>query len=222
MPTIAIVGAGPGLGLSIAKIFGGHGFQAALISRTKNKLDPLVAQLADSGVTAAAFPADVADRRSLTAALEHAAAHFGAINVLEYSPYAGLDQVGPLEVTADNLQPQIEHHLYGAVTATHAVLPAMLDAGAGSLLFTTGGGAITPYPTLATMNAAQAAMRNWVLNLNSVLAAKGIYAANVAINLFIGATPPAEGIPHAAPDNIAQIYWDLHTNRTQPEHIVSA
>ncbi|MFR9780683.1 hypothetical protein ACL02O_32140 [Micromonospora sp. MS34] len=35
MPTIAIVGAGAGLGASIAKVFGGHGFNVALISRSK-------------------------------------------------------------------------------------------------------------------------------------------------------------------------------------------
>jgi short-subunit dehydrogenase len=69
MPTIAIVGAGPGMGLSIAKVFGGHGFQVALISRHKDKLDTLVAQLTDSGITTDAFPADVADRASLTAVL---------------------------------------------------------------------------------------------------------------------------------------------------------
>jgi NADP-dependent 3-hydroxy acid dehydrogenase YdfG len=40
-------------------------------------------------------------------------------------------------VTVDNLQPQIEYYLYGAVAATRQVLPTMLDAGAGTLLFTT-------------------------------------------------------------------------------------
>jgi NADP-dependent 3-hydroxy acid dehydrogenase YdfG len=153
--------------------------------------------------------------------LEDASAHFGGINVLEYSPYAGLVSVSPLEVTVDNLQPQIEQLLYGAVTAVQTALPAMLEASAGTLLFTTGGGAITSYPRLATMNSAQAALRNWVFNLNSVLAGKGIYAANVAINVMIAANAPA-GVPHAAPDDIAQVYWDLHSRRDEVEHVVTA
>ena len=221
MPRVAIVGAGSGLGLSIAKVYGGHSFEVALIARHKDALDTLVAQLAASGITAAAFPADVADRAALTEALQDAAARFGAIDVLEYSPYGGLVWSSPLEVTVGNLQPQIEHHLYGAVTATQTVLPAMLEAGAGTLLFTTGGGAITPSPRLATMNIAQSALRNWVFNLNGVLADKGIYAASVAINVFIAANAP-EGVPHAAPDDIAQVYWDLHTRRDQAEHLVTA
>jgi NADP-dependent 3-hydroxy acid dehydrogenase YdfG len=116
----------------------------------------LVAQLADSGITAAAFPADVSDHPALTAALEQAAARFGTIDVLEFSPYSGLAVVNPAEVTGDNLQTEIEHILYGAVIATQTVLSAMLAAGTGTLLFTLGGGAINPYPMLATMNMAQA------------------------------------------------------------------
>lgn len=45
MKTIAIVGAGPGLGLSIAKKFGKNGFQVALVARNEEKLNQLVAVL---------------------------------------------------------------------------------------------------------------------------------------------------------------------------------
>ncbi|MFF9508715.1 SDR family NAD(P)-dependent oxidoreductase [Streptomyces sp. NPDC014724] len=74
MPTIAIVGAGPGLGLSIAKVFGGHGYDVALLSRTKDKLDSLVAELAETGITAEGFATDVADPAQLTGALQSAIA----------------------------------------------------------------------------------------------------------------------------------------------------
>src|SRR5690242_16919750 len=97
----------------------------------------------------------------------------------------------------------------------------MLEAGAGTLLFTTGGGAISPYPMLATMNMAQAALRNWVHNLHHTLAGKGVHAATVAINLLPAATAP-EGVPHASPDDIAQVYWDLHATRDRYEHLVAA
>jgi len=221
MPTIAIVGAGPGLGASIAKVFGANGYDIALIARSKDNLDALLARLTQVGVSAAAFPADVTDRPALTAALHNASTRFGPIDVLEYSPYGGLERVTPTEVTVDNLQAQMDQHLYGAVTAVNAVLPAMLEAGTGTLLFTTGGGAINPYPMLATANAAQAAQRNWALNLRNVLADKGIYVANIAINVFIGTQPPAPGYPYAAPDDIARVYWDLHKRRAQAEHIVA-
>ena len=68
MPTIAIVGAGPGMGLAIARTFGERGFDVALISRTHARLDALAGQLAAEGITAAGFAADVMDRASLSAA----------------------------------------------------------------------------------------------------------------------------------------------------------
>jgi len=225
MPTIAIVGAGPGLGLSIAKVFGRHGFDVALISRNKEKLDALVAQLADGGVRAAGFPADVMDRPALIKALGEAAAQMGGLQAMEYSPaphspVPGINVADPLEVTVENMHPQIEYYLYGAITAARAVLPRMLEAGDGTLLFTTGGGSIAPVPMLGNVNAAQAALRNWVLNLNGVLAGRGIYAGHVAISAWIGARAP-EGAAQADADDIARVYWDLHSTRESSEFVVT-
>lgn len=220
MPTLAIVGAGPGLGLSIAKVFGGHGFDIALIARNKDKLTDLIDSLAAAGITAAAFPADTADREQLTGALDAAAERFGRIDVLEYSPHAGLVQVAPAEVTVDKLQHQIDEILYGAVAATQAVLAGMVEAGAGTLLYTLGGGALNPYPMLSTMNIAQAGLRNWVHNLHNTLADQGIYAADVAVNVMIADQAPA-GVPHRSPDVLAQLYWEIHSGRDQVEYVVN-
>lgn len=221
MPTIAIVGAGPGLGLSVARTFGAHGYDVALVSRTKDTLDALVRRLTDSGVEAAAFPADVADHAGLAHALADAAERFGGIDVLEFSPYAGLTPVQPTEVTLETLQPEIDRLLLGAVTAVQAVLPDMLEAGRGTLLMTTGGGAIHPYPMLATVNIAQAGARSWLLNLHQTLAERGIYAATVAINVMVADEAP-EGYPHRGPDSIAAEYWRLHSERTERELVIDA
>lgn len=226
MPTLAIVGAGPGMGLAIARTFGSRGFDIGLIARSKEKLETLVDQLGQEGITAAAFPADVLDRAALTDALDVAKARFGGIDVLEYSPaphspVPGFTTAAPSEVTVDNLQPQIEYNFYGAVTAAQAVLPTMREADAGTLLFTTGGGSVNPVPMLGNVNAAAAALRNWVINLNKELAGSGVYAAHVAINVWIGGGGP-EGFPTATPEQIAPLYWDLHETRDQPEAVFNA
>ncbi|MFF0015724.1 SDR family NAD(P)-dependent oxidoreductase [Streptomyces sp. NPDC005374] len=223
MPTIAIIGAGPGMGLAIARTFGSRGFDVALISRTKEKLQTLVDQLGQEGITAEAFPADVLDRPSLTAALDAVKARFGGIDVLEYSPaphtpVPGHTLVAPSEATVDNLQPQIEYVFYGAVAAARAVLPAMREAGAGTLLFTSGGGSIDPVPMLGNVNPAGAALRNWVINLNKELAGSGVHAAHVAIGVWIGDGGP-EGFPTATADEIAPLYWDLHEHRDRAEAV---
>ena len=67
--TIAIVGAGSGLGLETARRFAREGFAVALISRHQGRLDELAATLRAEGVTAEGFAANVRDQVSLRTAL---------------------------------------------------------------------------------------------------------------------------------------------------------
>lgn len=221
MSAIAIVGAGPGLGLSIARVFGRHGFDVALIARNEEKLGGFTASLDADGIKAAGFAADAADQTALASAMDRAAARFGGVDVLEFSvPPAGF--VAALDVTVANLRPQFECICYGAVTATRAVLPAMLAAGTGTLLFTTGASSVTPRPVFGSAGAAGAALRNWALNLNSSLAGQGVYAGHVAIGAWIAGTPGPADAPRLEPDDIAGIYWDMHTARDRAEYLVTA
>jgi NAD(P)-dependent dehydrogenase (short-subunit alcohol dehydrogenase family) len=228
MPAIALVAAGARLGLSLGKVFGGHGFDVALIGRSKERLDELADELAADGVVAAGFPADVTNPAALVAALGSAAERFGGIDVLHYSaPIAGnsadVRSTGALDVTVENLAPQIESVCYGAITATRAVLPAMLAAGSGTLLFTTGASAVTPVPVFASAGMAGAALRNWARNLNSALAGSGVHVGHVAIGVWIAGTPGApDGAPLKDPDEIARRYWELHAGRDTAEHLITA
>jgi NAD(P)-dependent dehydrogenase (short-subunit alcohol dehydrogenase family) len=221
-PTIAIVGAGPGMGLAIAEQFGRHGFNVALVARTRTKLDELVARLDDQGIDAAGFTADVTDRRSIAVAFDQIKDRFGAVDVLEYSPAPqpsdpALAMVDVREVTVENTQPQIEYYLYGAITAAQQVLPDMLAAGSGTLLFTTGAGSVTPIPMLGNVNVAAAALRNWAINLHGALDGTGVYAAHIAIGVWLGS-----GQPGSHPAEVAPTYWGLYTARTDPEAIYPA
>ncbi|TDV56482.1 SDR family NAD(P)-dependent oxidoreductase [Actinophytocola oryzae] len=224
MPTIALVAAGRRLGLSLGRVFGRQGFDVALIARSEQRLGELAATLADEGVQAAGFAADVTDRAELTAALDRAAARFGGIDVLHYSSVPAGDawMTGVLDVTVENLRPQVESTCYGAVSATRAVLPAMVSAGSGTVLYTTGASSVTPTPWAATSGAAGAALRNWALTLNGTLADKGVYVGHVAIGAWIAGTPgmPADASP-MEPDAIAQVYWDLHATRDRAERVIT-
>jgi NAD(P)-dependent dehydrogenase (short-subunit alcohol dehydrogenase family) len=164
MPTIAIVGAGSSLGLSIAKVFGRHGFDVALVSRSQENLNATGAQLGEENIAWAGFPGHVSNRTSLMTALARAAERFGGIDVLEFSPAArksGVATADPLGVTVENMQPHIEYYLYGGIAAAQAVLPEMVEAGVGTLLFTQGGASLNSVPMYANINPAQAALRSW-------------------------------------------------------------
>ncbi|MDQ0678587.1 NAD(P)-dependent dehydrogenase (short-subunit alcohol dehydrogenase family) [Arthrobacter pascens] len=76
--TIAMIGAGPGLGLASARRFGAEGFNVALLSRTQEHVDALAAELAGAGITARGYAVDVRDHESLNTALARAADEAGA------------------------------------------------------------------------------------------------------------------------------------------------
>lgn len=221
MPSIAVIGAGPKLGLAIARTFGVEGFDVALVARNRATLDDMVATLESEDITAAAFPADVLDRPALTEAISRASAHFGGIDVLEYSPAGTVEtttMTSPSHTSPEDVQQQIEFQLYGAIAATSAVLPAMRAAGSGTMLFTTGAGSIEPVTMLGNVNSAAAALRNWAINLNHELADTGVYAAHLAIGVSID-VPTIPGVPTAPAADIAAAYWDLHTRRTDAEYV---
>ncbi|MFD5746361.1 SDR family NAD(P)-dependent oxidoreductase [Streptomyces sp. NPDC127033] len=222
MTSIAIVGAGPQMGLAIARTFGSQGFDVALISRNRENLDGLVGKLGAEGITAAGFPGDVLDRDSLTRALQDAAARFGRIDVLEYSPLAVESTVlaTPAEGDPAHIQDQIEFQLYGAIAATKAVLPAMRETGTGTLLYTTGAGSLDPLPMVGNVNAAAAALRNWVVNLHKELAGTGIQAAHIAIDVALGGTSIDPTLKTATAEDVSPVYWDLHTTKRDQAEIV--
>ena len=205
------------MGLAIARLFGRNGFQVALVARTQSKLDELAAQLGEEGVEAAGFAADVMDRPTIVDAFARIKERFGAIDVLEYSPaphtpVPGVEMADALSVTPENVQGQIEYYVYGAIAAVQQVLPDMLQAGRGTLMFTTGGSSYRPRADIANVSIAGAALRNWALSLHDAVKEKGIYVAHVPIRAWIGQQGPA-----SEPDAIAQVYWELHSKRDEPE-----
>src|SRR5918997_68541 len=142
-------------------------------------------------------------------------------DVLEYSPSgtaATTVLTAPSQTNPSDVQPQLDFQLYGAIAATQAVLPAMREAGTGTLLYTTGAGSVDPVPQIGNVNAAAAALRNWVINLHKELAGTGIQAAHVAIDVSVN-TPAFPGAPTATAEQIATAYWELHTQRAEAERV---
>lgn len=221
MPTIAIIGAGPGIGLALARRFGSYGYGVALIARNPEKLAALVRALESEGIDAASFVADTADIAELEAALNDARSRFGSIDVLEFSPYTAgpTSMLDPREVTVESLRPVLESHVLGAVAAIQNVLPAMQEAGSGTILLTAGVGSIDPVSIFGALNTAQAATRNLALNLNRALADCGVYVGHVAIGVLV-ADESVNGWPHKSANEIADVLWEMHTETKDRERVI--
>lgn len=215
MKTIAIVGAGEGLGMSIAKKFGQNGFRVALIARNEEKLNRLVIELEQLGIEAAAFQADILDKEQIEMAFAAIKEKYGFIDVLEYSPTPSINTVAPsLDVTEENALYQFQFNVIGALSSVRQVLPEMLDKQSGALLFTTGGAAIHPVPMMGNVGIAISGLRNYIFNLNSELADKGIYAGHLSIGIWM---QPNSGVQ----DKIADIWYDMYTKRDRVEEFIT-
>ncbi|WP_379156193.1 SDR family NAD(P)-dependent oxidoreductase [Paenibacillus sp. sgz5001063] len=215
MKTIAIVGAGEGLGMSIAKKFGQNGFRVALIARNEEKLNRLVIELEQLGIEAASFQADILNKEQIEMAFAAVKERYGFIDVLEYSPTPSINTVAPsLDVTEENALYQFQFNVLGALSSVRQVLPEMLDKQSGALLFTTGGAAIHPVPMMGNVGIAISGLRNYIFNLNSELADKGVYAGHLAIGIWM---QPNSGVQ----DKIADIWYDMYTKRDRVEEFIT-
>src|SRR6478752_4259409 len=145
MSTIAIVGAGSGVGAAVARQFGREGFRVALFSRNQAKLDGMAAELKEQNITARGFAVDVRDSAALQVALEAASSELGPIEVLQYSPIPHRDFLKPvLETTIADLAGAVEFSILGPFTAVRQVLGDMRSQGRGTIVFVNGGTAVRP------------------------------------------------------------------------------
>jgi NAD(P)-dependent dehydrogenase (short-subunit alcohol dehydrogenase family) len=231
--TLAIFGAGPVLGRSLARRFGREGFQVALVARTRANLDALVTELAEDGIAAAGFTADLYDLGQLVTAVEEITAHFGPIDVAEFSPGGGNTGdgiVSVLDVDPSNLQLGQDRFLIPAVALVRTVLPGMIARRAGAILFTAGQSGVYPKARMGNIGMAQAALRNYFLNLNGELADTGVYVGAVNIGALIEGSVPHRFVISLLgsefhgdvihPDTYAEHFWDRYAKRDKPEVLV--
>ena len=206
MPVIAIIGAGPGLGAAVARRFGREGFSIALISRDQTKLDTMAAELSADGVTASGFAADVRDPGALESALDRAAAELGPITALQYSPLPSRDYLKPvLDLTPELALEALQFSAVGLIHAARAVLPAMREAKAGSIILINGGTSVKARADFAGTSIAFPSESAYGEMLHDALEDEGIRVAQLVIP---GGIPKLQ-LPNGI-DDVADRIWDLH------------
>ena len=209
MNSIAVVGAGPGLGAAVARRFGREGYGVALVARDGQRLDALVGELGERGIVARGYPADVRRPQELVAALRTAARELGTVEVLQYSPVPHRDFMRPvLETGPRELAGPIEFSVYGAVAAVQQVLPGMRELGRGTVLLVNGATAAVPHIERAGTSVAFAAESAYGHLLHERLAGEGIHVAQLVI-------PGSITVGHVRkdPDVLAETLWTMHRER---------
>ncbi|CAN5195552.1 SDR family NAD(P)-dependent oxidoreductase [soil metagenome] len=209
MTTIAIIGAGPGLGAAVARRFGREGFAVALLSRNAERVEALAADIRSEGIEARGYVANVRDAASLAAVLDRAAQELGPIEVLQYSPLPQKEFLRPvLETTPTDVAGAIEFSVYGPVAAVHQVLQGMRVLGHGTILFINGGSAVRPTAKFAGTSISFAAESAYARMIHDELKADGIHVGQLIIPGAIVA-----GHDRKDPKVLADALWEMHTSQ---------
>lgn len=210
MRTAVIVGAGPGLGYSLAETFGRRGFRVVLLARNEQKLNRLQQELSAKGLEAFAYPADVSDNSSLEAAFGAITERFGTPDVLIYN--VGITTLDTdTRIDAEVLLQRYQMDVAGAYRCIQMVDHNEFAQKNGAVLVTGGGLAIHPNFTYLPLSMDKAALRAMVYALHPVLKEKGIFLGLVTI---MGGIKPGTDF---APERIAETYWKMYEERSQCE-----
>ncbi|MGA5506341.1 SDR family NAD(P)-dependent oxidoreductase [Streptomyces umbrinus] len=211
MPGAVIIGAGPGIGQAVARRFAREGMPITLIARSGQTLRAVAGEVARNaashGVPIVTLQADSTDRAELDAALDRAVDEHGVPKVAVYNAaLVRADELGEFSVR--------EHmeawavNVVGALNAAARLAPAMAARGRGTFLVT--GGMPEPKPQYVSLSLGKAGVRTLVALLDQQYGPSGVHMASVTVD-----GPVAPGTDFD-PDDIAEHYWQLHT---QPRHL---
>ena len=199
---LLLVGAGPGLGLAVARRFAVGGYRVTLLARKTDRLGELAQSLDDTGAEIDTIEADASDSDDLRARMTELYGSDGAPGVVIYNAVMGApDQL--MSSTAAHLQTAYTVDVIGAIVIAQVAAPAMRAAGFGTIVVTGGGFADHPIPALATISLGKAALRTAATMLGADLGPDGIRVAILTIAGQIVAGTAFD------PERIAERYWEV-------------
>ena len=211
---LVVVAAGPGLGRSVARRFAREGAAVGLVARSAGPADELADELRAAGApSVATATADVADETALRDALRSLAGELGPATALVYNGSAFVQGSG-LAIGVADLRLALDVGVTGALVAAQEVAPSMRAAGRGTVLLTGSVAADRASTSATAVGVAKAALRNLAMSLHKELQPDGVRATTVTIDGVL------QGPKALDLDEIADLYWRLHTQPTAPPAVV--
>ncbi|HXW83380.1 MAG TPA: SDR family NAD(P)-dependent oxidoreductase, partial [Candidatus Binataceae bacterium] len=189
-------------------------YAVALVARGEDKLAGFAREIESSGGRALAVPADMRKEQDIVAAFERIRRELGDTDVLLYN--AAMRPFGKLmETKPSTFENTWRVCTLGAFLAAQQVVPAMLQKGAGTILFTGATAGVKPFATSAAFGPAKFAMRGLAQVMARDLGPQGIHVAWVNVDGAIDMPFIRQRFPQIKdedmlkPSAIAETYWHL-------------
>ena len=231
--TLLSVGAGPGVGIEVARRFGRAGYRVGLVRRSRESLEAMVDELRAEGIDARGAAADAYDADALTGVVTALATDLDGLGVLHHAVPGPLGQgFGPaLEMSPELLRTFVDARVVSALVAAQAALP-YLRRSAGAMVFTSGSADRTAHPGTGIVGVPQAALRMLVAHLRQEVADEGVYVGLVPVAGVPAYRDPAADAARTdvgpgvqlgdrvTAADVAEVHYRLATVRDRDEWIV--
>ena len=205
-----IVGSGPGLSASLARLFRTEGMRVALAARNVEKLDGLIKEIDGRAYTCdASNPTDV---KKLFQAVNQ---DLGDPNLVVYNASGRVR--GPItELDPDAVRQTILITCYGGFLIGQEAAKRMVNAGNGTILFTGASASVKGYANSPAFAMGKMGLTGLVQSMARELQPRNIHVAQVVIDGGITNPERPERLTARGPDGcldpdaIAQTYLHLH------------
>ena len=205
--TALIVGVGPGLSASLARLFARHGLQVAMASRDPDKLQKLAGETAG-----ATFACEATEPEEVAALFDVVIATQGVPDIVVYN--ASARARGPVtELDPADVARAISVSAYGGFLVAQQAARHMVARGSGAILLTGASASVKGYPNSSAFAMGKFALRGLASSLARELSPKGVHVAHFVIDGGIrsAARPGSNENPDSMlePDAIAETYWQV-------------
>jgi NAD(P)-dependent dehydrogenase (short-subunit alcohol dehydrogenase family) len=212
----AVLGVGPGLGAAVARRFAGEGFGVALMARTEESVAGVREEIEEGGGTALSVSTDATNPDSVAEAFERVRGEIGDPEVFVYN--AGAFQIGGiLDLSPEQFDDCFRANCAGAFYAAQQVLPAMVEAGGGTVLLTGASAALRGKANFSALAVGKFGLRALAQSMAREFGPQGVHVSHVIVDGQINTprmremSPDREAHTLLSPDAIAETYWQLHS-----------
>lgn len=215
-PVALVVGVGPGIGAAVARAFGKKGYAVAMVSRSAKVTGPLKTEIEAEGGAALAVEADAGDEASLNAAFESVKTGLGNPEVAVYNAHnPGMTWPPPsfADASVAAMRTSLDTGFIGAMLMCQSVLPAMVEAGKGTIIFTGATASLRGSAKFSLLACPKHALRAMAQSVAREYMPKGVHVSHVVIDGQVWSErakangSAIEGYLH--PDAIAATYASL-------------
>jgi NAD(P)-dependent dehydrogenase (short-subunit alcohol dehydrogenase family) len=222
-----IVGGGPGISASCARLFSKQGMKVAIAARHPDK--PVLNELAKSD-DISLYACDASDPAAVEQLFGQVTEELGTPRLVVHNidgRMQGIFRKGVVEVEPDMVKSVLENSAYSAFLVARSAAKLMLAQDLpdgdhrGTILFTNASASLKGYANSGAFAMACHAKTGLAQSIGRELMPQGIHIANIPIDAAIGWTQQdgsrqhrlagtAENDNMADPDHIAQLYLQLH------------